>query len=36
MDEPYEEAKVRVGQIAEESAADLMREAGLDNEPPAE
>lgn len=28
MDEPYEEAKTRVDQIAEESAADLMREAG--------
>lgn len=28
MDEPYQEAKQRVEQIAEESAADLMNEAG--------
>lgn len=31
MDEPYEEAKQRVEQIAEESAADLLEEAGMNN-----
>lgn len=31
MNEPYEEAKARVDQIAEESAADLMEEAGMNN-----
>lgn len=31
MDEPYEEAKERVDQIAEESAADLLEEVGMKN-----
>lgn len=36
MDEPYEEARQRVDQIAEESGNDLLKEAGMGNEPPAE
>lgn len=36
MNEPYEEAKQRVEQIAEESAADLLEEAGMNDEPPVE